>query len=366
MWQWMAARRSPVVPNALTTGHLPGRPLPGAPPVIASPPVWVIVVSALALGAALLYAFLPRVIRGLVRSVLAVRYGFRVRGVENVPATGPVLLAANHTSWLDGFVLAAISPRGGKAMVNAGLLANPLLHHLAVRAGIIPTPFTGPKAIRGAIEACRGALGRGDCVGIFPEGQISRNGLTGPFYRGIEVILKGKADVAVVPVAIDNLWGSIFSRSGGRFFSRWPRGLRRTVNVVFGPPVPPPVTVFAVRQMLEEAMVHAYELRPRPGPPPDTLLPTLPRWEHPDLGLLSASAADIQFRDVHQIGQKEGTVGLAVPGVALRAVGEDGQPLPPQSEGRIFALVAGRGGWVDTGRRGSLDPDGFVRLSGGD
>ena len=55
-------------------------------------------------------------------------------------------------------------------------------------------------------------------LGIFPEGQITRTGLPNPFLRGVELILKGRDDVAVVPVALDGLWGSIFSRSRGRFF----------------------------------------------------------------------------------------------------------------------------------------------------
>jgi 1-acyl-sn-glycerol-3-phosphate acyltransferase len=326
---------------------------------------WVILASAIALGASAFYVLLPVMIRQLFRVMLALRYSFRVRGLENVPATGPALIAANHTSWLDGFVLAAISPREGKAMVNAGFLSNPVLHALAVRAGIIPTPFSGPRAIRGAIETCREALDRGLCVGLFPEGQISRNGLTGPFYRGIEVILKGRTDVPVIPVALDNIWGSVFSRSGGRYFWKWPeQRRRRTINIVFGPPVHPPLTAFAVRQAMLETMVHAYELRTGPGRPLETLDPSLPRWEHPVLGPLTGSAADIHYKDIHQIGHKEGSVGHPVPGVALRVVDDAGTVLPPKTEGRIEALVAGRGGWTDTGRRGSLDPDGFARLVG--
>lgn len=331
-----------------------------------TPRDWVVLASSSALGASAFYVLLPKFIRPLVRALLAPRYGFRVRGRENVPRTGPVLLAASHQSWLDGFVLAALSLRAGKAMVNAGFVNLPVFRQLAVRAGIIPTPFSGPRAIRVALQGCRAVLDEGGCVGIFPEGQISRNGLPGPYYRGVEIILRDRPDVAVIPVALDNLWGSIFSRSGGAFFWKRPVGLRRTINVVFGPPVPPPVTVFALRQAMMETMVHAYELRTQAGKPLETLDPALPRWEHPTLGLLTASAADVHYDDIHQIGQKPGSVGHPVPGVAVRAVDESRTPLPAETEGRIEVLRAGHPGWTDTGRLGRIDPDGFVRLVDGD
>ncbi len=300
-------------------------------------------------------------VQSLVRLLLWPRYRLRIIGHENVPRTGPALVAANHVTWLDGFFLAAACPRRGHALVNSAYIDWPVLGRWARWIGLIPVPFSGPRAQRTMFQVCRKILDQGEVLGLFPEAQMSRTGLTGPFYRGLEAILAGKSDVAVVPVFLDNLWGSVFSYAGGRT-SGHPQNLaRRTVTVVFGPPVPPPITAFAVRQAVLEASVTAFEHRDWPPAPLETIEPEQPRFVHPELGLIAASTANFEHRGIRQIGQKPGTSGHPVPGVALRVVNERGESLPPEEVGRLLARVPGRP-WMDTGYRGSLDRDGFVRV----
>lgn len=312
--------------------------------------------------ALLFYAALPWLIQPLLRALLALRYRYKVRGLEHLPDRGPVVLVANHVTWLDGFHLAAVCPRRGKALVNASYVKNPILAALARRAGMILIPVAGPKAFRAALAAARAALDRGEVLGLFPEAQLTRTGFMGMLYRGIEVMMEGRDDVPVLPVAFDNLWGSLFSFSGGRFFHKPIAGWRRTVGVAFGPPIAPPITRFRIRMAMMEARVRAFELREGPLRPLETLDLALPHWTHPEFGLLSASAANFDRGGIHQTGNKPGTLGQPVPGVALRVVDEARQPLPENTEGRIQALLAGRADWVDTGATGHLDPDGFVTL----
>jgi 1-acyl-sn-glycerol-3-phosphate acyltransferase len=326
-------------------------------------PSWAWWLLGIVLGLTGFVAALPWIVQGVFRVLLWPRYGFVVVGREHVPKTGPALLASNHVSWIDGFILAALCPRNGKALINASYIDRPILRWVARRAGLIPVPTRGPHGQRAAIEAVRAAFDRGEVVGIFPEAQLSRNGLTGPFYRGIEVMMKGREDVPVVPVFLDNLWGSVFSFSGGRFFRKWPKGWRRRVVIVFGPPLPPPITAFAVRQGVLAAGVRAIEHRPATADIPETINLALPHLDHPELGRLTVSTADYHKDDVHQIGQKPGTVGQAAPGVALRAVDDEGTPLPPEQVGRLQALQPGRPDWVETGVRGRIDRDGFVTLA---
>jgi 1-acyl-sn-glycerol-3-phosphate acyltransferase len=329
--------------------------------------VWPWLVTALL---ALLVAFglfvylLPWSIQTLLRILLAFHYRLRVVGREHVPRTGPGVLAVNHVSWIDGFILAAITPRPGKVLVAKAYIDHPLIRFMAIRSGMIPVPFQGPKAQRAVLTAAQAALDRGELLALFPEAQISRTGVPGTFYRGLEIILSGREHVPVIPVSLDNLWGSYFTFAGGKFFGKRPKHWRRTVGIVFGPPVPAPVKVAELRQAMIENGVEAFELRPPRDRDdlPETLDPTLPRWEHPELGLLAASAPDFQSGVISQVGTKPGSVGQAVPGVALRAFSESGEPLPPDTPGPLRARVAFRPGWADTGATGKVDRDGFVFL----
>ncbi|MFO0907199.1 MAG: 1-acyl-sn-glycerol-3-phosphate acyltransferase [Isosphaeraceae bacterium] len=322
------------------------------------------VFGALIVAAGCLYAVLPWIIQPLLRVILRLRYRVKVVGLENVPREGPTLIASNHVSWLDGFIVAAFTPRRGKVLVSAGIVGGPILRPIAVRAGIIPTPYMGPRAIRAALQAGAEALDAGDALAVFPEGQISRTGIIGPFQRGLEAMLKGREHIPVIPAGLDNLWGSIFSNSQGRFFRKWPQGWRRTVVLAFGPPVPPPVTAFETRQAVQVQTVLARSIVGEPSQPLDTVDPALPHWDHPELGRLAVSTADINDPAVSlfQTGTKEGTVGTAPPGVALRVVNGHERPCPADTPGRIEALLPNRTGWIDTGRAGQLDRGGFVTL----
>ncbi len=172
-------------------------------------------------------AALPWIVRPFLRTVLFFRYNLKVIGRENIPRVGPVLVASNHLSWFDGFFLAATLPRKGTALVNSNVFGWPVIGFLARRCGLIPVPYAGPKAQRAAIETCRKVLDEGGLLGIFPEAQLTRNGMTAPFHRGLEVILAKRDHVAVIPVYLDNVWGSVMSFSEGRFFTKWPKGWRR-------------------------------------------------------------------------------------------------------------------------------------------
>jgi len=190
-------------------------------------------------------------IRFLAWLVTHTAYKVRVHERHNLPETGAALLAPNHITWLDGLFLIAISPRPIRMIITGDLLTNRWTKGLARIMGVIPIRRLRPKATLSAIETAREALNNGELVCIFPEGGVSRSGQLQEFRASTLELLRGTS-AAVIPVYLDELWGSIFSFRGGRFFSKRPTLRARPVSIWFGEKIEQPQSIHAVRQAVQD------------------------------------------------------------------------------------------------------------------
>lgn len=142
-----------------------------------------------------------------------------------MPADGPVLMAANHTGLIDGPVVMGLAPRPAHFMVKKEMFHG--FSGLVLRAmGQIPVDRT--VADRAAISATLAVLGRGDVVGVFPEGSRGR-GDVAAVHAGI-TFLALASGAPVVPVAC------LGTRPPGAGTGRLPMPGRR-LAVVFGAPI---------------------------------------------------------------------------------------------------------------------------------
>lgn len=228
-----------------------------------------------ALGLTVVYVIAAMIVPGLVLRPLfwlATRtiYRIRVVGAENLPTTGPALLLSNHVTYIDWLLLWAASPRRLRFVAWTGWLQYPVLRWFLRRTdAILIDGNGGPKQLVRSLRQITAALDAGEAVCLFPEGALSRaGGVMLPFRRGFERVLgAARQPVPVVPVYLSQLWGSIFSYSGGRVVWKWPERIPYRVTVAFGKPMPPTVTApevrLAVQELAAETMQRASDdLRP--------------------------------------------------------------------------------------------------------
>lgn len=185
-------------------------------------------------------------------------YRVKTVGLDQLPGRG-FLLLPNHISFVDAIVLQLACPRQIRFIVAQEYYQNRFLHPFLRIAGCIPiTTRRARDAMRDAAEKIR----VGEVVCLFPEGQLSRSGTLLRLRRGYELIAR-QANMPVVPVWLDRLWGSIFSFQGGRFFTKWPRQLPYRVTVAFGNPLSPEEAGMAtVREELLKLGERCYSERP--------------------------------------------------------------------------------------------------------
>ena len=156
-------------------------------------------------------------------------FGMKVEGIEHLPRTGPAIVAANHVSWLDPAVIGSACPRPIRFLIARPVYDKPWsrwFYH-----GMRTIPVEGGGGDRRALRTALRALGRGELVGVFPEGRgllqigVSREAKPGA------LLLAFLSGAPFVPVA---LTGTL---------EAWPpdRTLPRpgSVRVRFGPPYSP-------------------------------------------------------------------------------------------------------------------------------
>jgi len=177
-------------------------------------------------------------------------YRLRIQGIEeHVPDEGPALLVCNHVSYMDALVLAASTPRPVRFVMYHRIFDIPVLRWIFRTARAIPIApeKEDPALMQHAFDEIDRTLAEGGLVAIFPEGRLTADGEIAAFRRGVERIVERAAGrgqaVPVVPMALQNMWASMWSRRGARAGEGWlgrmrlPRRLRARIGVVAGPPV---------------------------------------------------------------------------------------------------------------------------------
>src|SRR6266850_1872588 len=208
------------------------------------------------------------VLRSLLNVILWILtrtfYRLRILGDEHVPAQGGALLVCNHLSQVDALLLLASLHRPVRFMLLKSHYELPWIKPFARMLGVIPiSSEQRPRDMLKSLQAASDAIKNGEVVCIFAEGQITRIGQMMPFRRGFERIMKD-VEAPIIPVALDGVWGSIFSFQKGRFLWKLPRQIPYPVTVNFGKPMPHTATPFEVRQAVQELMVEAWrERKPR-------------------------------------------------------------------------------------------------------
>lgn len=173
----------------------------------------------------------------------------RVEGAAQVPPQGPVLLAPNHRSLLDHFLVAAASPRA-VYFLGKQELARGLVGRLYLAMGMVP--IARGEADRDALAAVERLLAAGQAVVVFGEGTRSPTGELFRFRSGI-ARLASATGAPVVPVGL--LGADVI----------WPRGRARPVRrprpgeltVRFGVPLIAPGEGGAERRAFGERLWHA-------------------------------------------------------------------------------------------------------------
>ncbi|HVY81737.1 MAG TPA: MFS transporter [Steroidobacteraceae bacterium] len=188
-----------------------------------------------------IYTLVPEfLLRFLSWILINVLYRLRVEGIEKIPERGPALLICNHVSFVDPIVISAACRRPVRFIMEASIFRIPVLNLVfrGMKAIPVAPQKEDPETYERAFQSAARELRAGQLVCIFPEGRLTADGEIREFRAGMLRILR-ETPVPVVPMAVSNLWGSMFSRYSKALVQRLPRKYLARITLAVGDPVPP-------------------------------------------------------------------------------------------------------------------------------
>jgi 1-acyl-sn-glycerol-3-phosphate acyltransferase len=139
--------------------------------------------------------------KAMVAPVMRALWRPKVTGLENLPRTGPVILASNHLSVVDSFIIPIMVDRPVYFLAKNEYFQTPVMRTIMTGLNQIPVDRSGGRASLMALDAALPVLRDGQVLGIFPEGTRSPDGR---LYRGRPGVAKLALDAGatVLPVGL--------------------------------------------------------------------------------------------------------------------------------------------------------------------
>jgi 1-acyl-sn-glycerol-3-phosphate acyltransferase len=190
--------------------------------------------------------------------ILRVCYRIRIEGRDHVPATGPVILAANHRSFMDSIFLPLVVRRRVTFVAKAEYFDDPKTAWFFRGVGQIPIRREGGSASERALTSANEVLAQGGVFGIYPEGTRTRDGYLHRGHTGV-ARLALRTGAPIVPV------GLIGTDEIQATDAKLPRVFRE-VRIRFGTPIPLSHYVgrederIVLRQITDEVMFEVQAL----------------------------------------------------------------------------------------------------------
>jgi 1-acyl-sn-glycerol-3-phosphate acyltransferase len=171
--------------------------------------------------------------RFVLRPLMFLLFRPHIAGRENVPLTGPVILASNHLSFIDSIVIPLAAPRRVAYLAKAEYFTGTgfsgwVTRTLFTALGALPVERETQRAAQAALDTALGVLQQDIAFGLYPEGTRSKDGRLARGKTGV-AWLALTADCPVVPVAVA---GTDQVQPVG---ARWPRPHR--ISITFGEPL---------------------------------------------------------------------------------------------------------------------------------